>query len=56
MKLPPVHIRLEQKDRAKIEKVRVALSCKCGVSVTRSHAIRVLLAKGYGLLEKELKL
>jgi hypothetical protein len=55
--VPPAMLRLKAEEEERIERVRVALSKKMGgVSITKSHAMHVMLAKGYEALSKELGL
>ena len=54
-RVAPGHIRLKPEEEERIEKVRDALSKKmAGAPITKSHAMHVMLAKGYGVLTKEL--
>ena len=51
----PGHIRLKTEEEERIEKVREALSRKmAGAPITKSHAMHVMLAKGFEVLTKEL--
>jgi len=53
----PAHIRLTPEEEARIEQVQTALAKKMGgAPITKSHAMHVMLAKGYETLVKELGL
>jgi hypothetical protein len=57
MKSHAAMLRLKAEEEERIERVRVALSKRMGgVSITKSHAMHVMLAKGYEALLKELGL
>lgn len=51
----PAHIRLTPEEEARIEEIRVSLSKKMGgAPITKSHAMHIMLAKGYEALKQEL--
>lgn len=56
MKQPaPTHIRLKPEEEARIEKVRASLSLRMGgAPITKSHAMHVMLAKGFVALAREM--
>ncbi len=52
---PPTNIRLTAEEEARVEATQLMLAQKFGgMSVTKSHAIHALIAKGYEALSKEL--
>lgn len=54
-RVSPGHIRLKPEEEDRIEKVRDALSRNmAGAPITKSHAMHVMLAKGFEVLTKEL--
>jgi hypothetical protein len=51
----PVHLRLKPEEMARVERVREALEREAGgAPITRSHAMHVMLAKGYEALQLRL--
>lgn len=54
---PPTHLRLKAEEETRVEQVRAALSRRMGgAPITKSHAMHVMLAKGYEALTSELGL
>ena len=53
----PIPLRLKPEEKARVEQIRLALERQAGgAPLTKSHAMHVMLAKGYEVLVRELRL